>query len=50
MIWEAQSRYILGYYVLLLPLAACGCDSLIERIEKRITAVPIKEENDNEIT
>ena len=50
MIWEAQSRYILGYYVLLLPLAACGCGSLFERIEKRITAVPIKEENDNETT
>ncbi|MCI8570920.1 MAG: hypothetical protein HFI43_05885 [Lachnospiraceae bacterium] len=24
MIWEAQSRYILGYFVLLLPLAAFG--------------------------
>ena len=24
MLWEAQARYILGYFVLLLPLAACG--------------------------
>ena len=24
MIWEAQSRYILGYYVMLLPIAAVG--------------------------
>lgn len=28
MIWEAQSRYIIGYFVLLLPLAAFGCDRL----------------------
>ena len=25
MIWEAQSRYILGYYVMMLPIAAVGC-------------------------
>lgn len=28
MIWEAQSRYIIGYFVLMLPLAAFGCDRL----------------------
>lgn len=32
MLWEAQARYILGYFVLLLPLAACG---LVDLIEKR---------------
>lgn len=32
MIWEAQSRYILGYFVLMLPLAAYGCNALYERI------------------
>lgn len=29
MIWEAQSRYVLGYYVLMLPLAAVGCYQLL---------------------
>lgn len=32
MIWEAQSRYILGYFVLMLPLAACGCYKLLSYI------------------
>lgn len=29
MIWEAQSRYILGYYVMMLPLAAVGFKCLL---------------------
>lgn len=33
MIWEAQSRYILGYYVMMLPLAAVGCKSLLGRFD-----------------
>lgn len=31
MIWEAQSRYILEYFVLMLPLAACGFSELLNR-------------------
>ena len=41
MIWEAQSRYVLGYFILMLPLAACGCSNLIDivntLIERNIT-------------
>ncbi|MBO5057650.1 MAG: glycosyltransferase family 39 protein [Lachnospiraceae bacterium] len=33
MIWEAQSRYILGYFVLMLPLAACGVHELFVRLD-----------------
>ena len=29
MLWEAQSRYILGYFVLMLPLAAWGLDKIL---------------------
>ena len=36
MLWEAQSRYILGYFVLLLPLAACGCHYLLNSISRRL--------------
>ena len=50
MIWEAQSRYILGYFVLMLPLAACGCEGLLERIEKRTAKRAAKKENCNETT
>lgn len=32
MIWEAQSRYILGYFVLLLPLASCGVHELFIKL------------------
>ncbi len=35
MIWEAQSRYILGYFVLMLPIAAYGCHVLFAYIEKK---------------
>lgn len=48
MIWEAQSRYILGYFVLMLPLAACGCERLLAWIEKKTALKAIKEENGNE--
>lgn len=50
MIWEAQSRYILGYFVLMLPLAACGCERLLEWIEKRTAIRAMKEEKCNETT
>ena len=50
MVWEAQSRYILGYFVMLLPLAACGCAGLFENIEKRITSKVAKEDKNNETT
>ncbi len=50
MIWEAQSRYILGYFVLMLPLAACGCERLLESIEKRIAVKAKKKENCNATT
>ncbi len=35
MLWEAQSRYILGYFVLLLPLAAYGCNAVFIKIEDK---------------
>lgn len=35
MLWEAQSRYILGYFVLMLPLAACGCHYLFGFMKSR---------------
>ena len=35
MLWEAQSRYILGYFVLMLPLAACGCNYLFTFISSK---------------
>lgn len=28
MIWEAQSRYVLGYFILMLPVAACGINDI----------------------
>lgn len=31
MIWEAQSRYILGYFVLMLPIAAAGLCTVFEK-------------------
>lgn len=37
MLWEAQSRYILGYFVLMLPLAACGCCYLFKLIKNLYT-------------
>lgn len=36
MIWEAKSRYVLIYFVMLLPLAASGCSALIDLTEKRV--------------
>lgn len=33
MIWEAQSRYVLGYFILMLPLAAYGLDKLFNRMK-----------------
>lgn len=35
MIWEAQSRYVMGYFVLMLPLAACGLSRLFSALENR---------------
>lgn len=32
MIWEAQARYILGYFVLMLPLAAFGLNKILLKI------------------
>ncbi len=34
MIWEAKSRYVLLYFILLLPLAASGYISLFHRLQK----------------
>ena len=48
MIWEAQSRYILGYFVLMLPPAACGCERLLSCIENKIALKAVKKEKNNE--
>ena len=32
MIWEAKTRYVLGYFVLFLPLAAWGLNKLTEKM------------------
>ena len=50
MIWEAQSRYILGYFVLMLPLAACGCAELLDGIEKKIAAKALKKKENCDAT
>lgn len=34
MIWEAQSRYVLGYFVLMLPLAAFGLNEILKKIDQ----------------
>ncbi len=34
MLWEAQSRYILGYFVLMLPLAAFGFNGILKTMDK----------------
>lgn len=39
MIWEAQSRYILGYYVMMLPFAAIGCMQIFRQIERLLLMV-----------
>ena len=36
MIWEAKGRYILPYFVMMLPMAACGLSCLSARIAKRL--------------
>ncbi|MDE7333529.1 MAG: glycosyltransferase family 39 protein [Lachnospiraceae bacterium] len=36
MIWEAQSRYILGYFVLMLPLAAFGLHEILKLIDRML--------------
>lgn len=41
MLWEAKSRYVLGYFLLLLPLAACGCGRIF-RGRKRSTSEPME--------
>lgn len=33
MLWEAQARYILGYFVLMLPLAAVGLNEIIKKMD-----------------
>lgn len=50
MIWEAQSRYILGYFVLILPFAACGCAKLFDEIERKSIKNAVKEKSDYETT
>lgn len=32
MIWEAQARYVLCYYVMMLPIASVGCVKILSRI------------------
>lgn len=34
MIWEAQARYILGYFVLMLPLAAFGLNEILKKMDQ----------------
>ena len=43
MIWEAQSRYILGYFVLMLPLAASGLYGMLSKTGQVIERKNIKE-------
>lgn len=35
MLWEAQSRYVLGYFILMMPIAAYGCGNLLMYAEKK---------------
>ena len=36
MIWEAKARYVLGYFVLMLPIAAFGLGRLLEFTDKKL--------------
>lgn len=45
MLWEAKSRYVMGYFVLMLPLAAYGCSKLIELLKKCIVNKAIVRKN-----
>lgn len=36
MIWEAKARYVLGYFVLMLPIAAFGLGRLLEFTNKKL--------------
>lgn len=36
MLWEAKSRYVMGYFVLLLPLAAYGIEKLFCRLDSQL--------------
>lgn len=48
MIWEAQSRYILGYYVMLLPVAAAGYAAIFKKAEKwKVTKSIVKTSGEN---
>lgn len=35
MLWEAKGRYVLVYFVMLLPIAAAGCEGIMEFIRRR---------------
>ena len=35
MLWEAKSRYVLPYFVMMLPLAAAGICEVTQKIQKR---------------
>ncbi len=50
MIWEAKTRYVLGYFVLMLPLAACGCAKLFDAVERKSFKNVVKEKSDYEAT
>lgn len=43
MIWEAMARYILAYYVMLLPLAACGAEEVYTHVKRRMQKVKVQE-------
>lgn len=45
MIWEAQSRYILGYYVMMLPIAAVGCNWILKKLSEGISRKRINNKN-----
>lgn len=45
MIWEAQARYILGYYVMMLPLAAIGCKCLLWKVDYLVNVLKTNKRN-----
>lgn len=45
MLWEAQARYILGYFVLMLPLAAWGLGRLLERADLVWLKIKVRKKN-----
>ena len=39
MIWEAKGRYILPYFVMMLPMAAIGLEEVSEKVKAKLSVL-----------